>query len=316
MILAISHPADLHATEVMRHLVAAGADATLLDTGQIPVATQVAFEHAHTAAWRGSARIDGGEVDLKRVAAVWWRRPLPFALHPALRDDADRQFAYAETHAAMTGIWSCLDARWMNEPDRDDRASRKAWQLKLASRLGLRVPRTCITNDPARAREFIASEGTRPVIYKAFTGTERTWRETRVLRPGEQDLFDAVRFAPVIFQEHIPAIVDLRVTIVGTRIFAAAITSQSTSYPHDFRMAMQEATVSPHEIPDDTAQTLLDLMNELGLVYGALDLRLTPDGEYVFLEINPAGQWLFVEQHTQQPISESIAAQLMTWDQG
>jgi hypothetical protein len=72
MILAISHPADLHATDVMRHLLAAGAHATLLDTGQIPVATQVALEHTLDAAWRGSARIDGGEVDLKQVAAVWW----------------------------------------------------------------------------------------------------------------------------------------------------------------------------------------------------------------------------------------------------
>jgi glutathione synthase/RimK-type ligase-like ATP-grasp enzyme len=145
------------------------------------------------------------------------------------------------------------------------------------------------------------------VVYKAFSGTERTWRETRVLKLEEVALLDAVHYAPVIFQGYIPAVFDLRVTIVGGAVFAAEIHSQTTAYKHDFRMTMHEAEIRAHALPDLVAAKLLALMDALGLVYGALDLRLTPEGDYVFLEINPAGQWLFIEQRTGQPISDAIA---------
>jgi hypothetical protein len=79
-------------------------------------------------------------------------------------------------------MWSLLDATWMNPPDHDERAGRKAFQLKVAREAGLAIPRTCITTDPERARAFIAAEGGE-VIYKTFTATEATWRETRMLRP-------------------------------------------------------------------------------------------------------------------------------------
>jgi glutathione synthase/RimK-type ligase-like ATP-grasp enzyme len=105
--------------------------------------------------------------------------------------------------------------------------------------------------------------------------------------------------------------VDLRVTIVGEDVFAAEIHSQTTEYKHDFRMAMHDAAIRSHTLPDAVVAKLQALMAALGLVYGALDLRLTPEGDYVFLEINPAGQWLFIEHHTGQPISDAIADALV-----
>ncbi len=106
----------------------------------------------------------------------------------------------------------------------------------------------------------------------------------------------------------------MRVTIVGDRIFAAAIHSQETSYKVDFRMDMANATVEPVDLPTRVEKKLHALMRRLGLVYGAIDMRLTPSGEHVFLEINPAGQWLFVEQHTRQPIAAEMARLLVEHD--
>ena len=123
-----------------------------------------------------------------------------------------------------------------------------------------------------------------------------------------------MRYAPVIFQEHIPAVVDLRVTIVGDELFAAEIGSQKTAYPVDFRMDMDRAEVRAHKLPDEIERRLHALMDTAGIVYGAADLRLTPEGEYVFLEINPAGQWLFVERLTGQPITAALCAYLMAHD--
>jgi glutathione synthase/RimK-type ligase-like ATP-grasp enzyme len=77
------------------------------------------------------------------------------------------------------------------------------------------------------------------------------------------------------------------------------------------RMVVGEAQVQPTELPRALEGALLELMRRLGLVYGAIDLRRRADGEYLFFEVNPAGQWLFVEQRTGQPIADAVAAELM-----
>jgi hypothetical protein len=315
-ILVISHQDDAHAVEVLQRLRQRGAYAVLFDTGRIPRACALTIEHGLGESWSGSALVGGERVDFAAVRAAWWRRPQALELHPELRGAEDRGFAIGETHAAVTGLWSCLDASWINPPDRDEAAARKAWQLKLARALGLAIPRTCITSDPVRAREFVASEGSRGTIYKSFSATEKAWRETRLLKEDEAALLDAVRYAPVIFQEYIRAAVDLRITVVGRRVFAAEIHSQTTSYPVDFRMTMHESQIAPHELPVEVEGLLLEFMGLLGLVYGAIDMRLTPEGKYVFLEINPAGQWLFVEQRTGQGISDALAEELVARSKG
>jgi hypothetical protein len=67
-------------------------------------------------------------------------------------------------------------------------------------------------------------------------------------------------------------------------------------------------------MPAKTDQKIHLLMKRLGLLYGAVDLRLTPEGEYVFLEINPAGEWRFVEERTHQPITAAMATFLSDLD--
>src|SRR5260221_5932211 len=123
-------------------------------------------------------------------------------------------------------------------------------------------------------------------------------------------LLDNVKLAPVIFQKYIPADVDLRITMIGEQIFPAAIHSQETEYKVDFRMTMEKARFEAVELPPKVVRMLRDLMKRLGLVYGAIDMRRTPKSEYVFLEINPAGQWLFVAKRTWQTIGDTPACPL------
>lgn len=309
-ILLVSHRDDVHALEVLRCLERRGADALIFDTGRIPFETRLTIEHTADGGWSGAVLLDDRWIDLTHVRSVWWRRPQPFTLHPELGGVEDRSFALAETHAAVAGLWALLDACWINDPDRNDKAGRKPWQLDVAREAGLTIPRTCVTTDPERARAFVEGS-TGPVVYKAFSGTDRLWRETRVLRAEERRLLDGVKFAPVIFQEYVPARVDLRITIVGDRMFPAEIRSQSTQYVHDFRMDLERAEIRVHELPGEVCAGLLTMMKRLGLVYGAVDMRQTPAGDYVFFEVNPAGQWLFVEERTGQPISDALAEALL-----
>ena len=314
MILIVSHLADPHATTVLDHLACAGTEAVLFDTARFPREIRLDVTHATGQRSAATAVINGIRHDMSAVRAVWWRRPQPFGVPDDVVGSDDRGFAYGECHAAITGLWASLDTHWVNHPERDEVAARKAYQLKVAAGLGLRVPRTLITNDPISAAAFIDGEGAAGTIYKAFSATERAWRETRLLKPEERAQLDAVRFAPVIFQEHIRADIDLRITMIGDAIFAAAILSGETDYNVDFRMTMHAATIQAHDLPDEVVVKLRAFMGALGLVYGAIDMRLTPDGEYVFLEVNPAGQWLFIEERTGQPITAALAEHLLAAD--
>ena len=313
MILVVSSAADEHATAVMGYLMRAGANARLLDLSLFPVSMRLSMRYDAPGRHSFSLGLAGdAPLDLSDATAVWWRRPQQFVLDSAIKKASYRGFAYSESLEAFAGLWQGLEVFWVNHPTRDDVAARKAYQLRIAQSVGLEIPDTLISNDPDAVRDWVAAREPESVIYKSFSATAEEWRETRLLKPGERDLIDNVQFAPVIFQEYISAAVDLRVTVIDDQFFTAAVYSQETSYVVDFRMDMGAARVEPFELPDEVRVRLSEFMKRLGLVYGAIDMRLTPTGRYVFLEVNPAGQWLFIEQRTGQPITAAVAQALIS----
>jgi glutathione synthase/RimK-type ligase-like ATP-grasp enzyme len=199
-----------------------------------------------------------------------------------------------------------LPCAWVNPRAADDTAHHKPYQWAIAHDLGLSLPRTLVTNKPEEARKFIDKVGLGKTAFKAFLATQEAWRETRLVEASDLDELESVRFAPVIFQEYVNG-VDLRVTVVGHKIFAAEIDARKTRYPVDMRMVVGDASVRPIKLPSKIDKLIMKLQRRLGLYYGAIDIRRTPQGEYFFLEVNPAGQWLFVEQRTGLPISQAVA---------
>lgn len=313
MIVIVSSDSDEHARAVIDELHANSKDFFLLDMSTFPQEMILAFAYNGEG---GDFRLRRGdrEISLADCRAVWWRRPGYFVPDPAVRRQSHVDFIYGECSEAFAGLWQVMPASWMNHPQRDEVAARKVYQLKVAHEVGLKIPQTLVSNDVARAHAFIEKLGIGRVIYKAFSATQAEWRETRLLGERELELLDSVRYAPVIFQEYVEAEVDLRVTIVGEEIFAAAIHSQDSAYKFDFRMDMPSVKVEAVNLPEDIEGKLLDFMRRLGLIYGAIDMRRRLDGEYVFLEINPAGQWLFIEARTEQKITAAVAQKLIALD--
>lgn len=220
-----------------------------------------------------------------------------------------RSFALGEAETAVAGIWQTLNCLWVNHPAKDAAASHKSWQLAAARASGLTIPETLITNDPDEARSFCES---RPenIVYKPFHQDRSAWRETRALHPEEFSLIDAVRLTPVLFQELVEGVADLRVTVIGDELFAAAAALDDATYPVDIRFN-PGIGYKPHALPDDVVTSIRRLMNCLGLEYGAIDMRLTAEGRYVFFEVNPAGQFLYVERSSGQPITAALVAHLV-----
>jgi glutathione synthase/RimK-type ligase-like ATP-grasp enzyme len=306
VILVISHPGDPHATRVTDDLRAGGHEVLLLDLSSLPEKAALTIDYADPCRPALEYRpADGPPVDLGKVHAVWWRRPQVADLSGVTDFDA-RVFTANEWNEAINGLWLLLDVPWCNPPGLDEAAGRKAWQLRVAAEIGLATPRTLITSDPATARSFIESTGVGRTIFKTFSATHQVWRETRLVREAELEMLDSVRLAPVIFQEYVEAEADLRVTIVGDRLFAAAIDTRGTDYPVDFRMSLGQGTTTATDLPAKVESRLRALMTRLGLVYGAIDMRRTPAGEHVFLEVNTAGEFLFIEQRTGQPITRAM----------
>ncbi|WP_062357352.1 hypothetical protein [Herbidospora yilanensis] len=232
-----------------------------------------------------------------------------------LLDDAYAEFGLEETVSGFVGGLLTLPVRWMNHPLHGRNAEYKLPQLAMARALGLRVPRTCVSSDPDRLRDFWAENDGRVITknvssYSGWKISERIAAITRqVHRHDLEGLVLAPRI-PTLFQEMIPAAVDLRVTVVGEEVYAAAIHSQQGASTLDWRFDYT-VPMTKFTLDESVESALRSMMRDLGLTYGAADFRVTPEGEYVFLEINPAGIFEFVEELAGHPISSSIAGWLL-----
>lgn len=199
-------------------------------------------------------------------------------------------------------------------------AENKQLQLQVARSLGLDTPRTLISNNPEAVRKF-ARECESGMITKMLSsfaiyeeGKEKVVFTTPV-RPEDIENLDGLRFCPMTFQEKIPKALELRTTIVGKRVFTASIDSQSRDRARDDWRRQGIALINSWEcynLPQDVEAKLLQLMDRLGLTYGAIDFIVTPDGRHVFLEVNPVGEFFWLEKCPGLPISRAIADVLLS----
>jgi len=309
MVVLIAGGADEHALIVKRVLADRHAEeAFILDSSTFPVSTSIDGRFGASRPTFHLRNSHPSAIALEDARSFWWRRPQRMTIDPRITDANAHSFAYSECLSALHGMLACCDGLWVNDIHRDDAADYKPRQLKTATQLGFAVPDTLITNDPARVRAFWDQHGGR-VVYKPFNQRAIVWRPARLLRREDLVLLDNVRAAPVIFQAFVPGVRDLRVTIVGPDIFAAAFDAPIGDRV-DYRLDLASSACVPHELPADMLERLRSLMAALRLEYAAVDLRLTPAGQYVFFELNTGGEFLFVQQRTGQPIADAVAAHL------
>ena len=212
----------------------------------------------------------------------------------------------------------------VNPPPFHNAFEEKCAQLLLAAEVGLNIPPTLYTTRLPLAHEFYHTHGGE-IIYKTFkqfvrisyaTATEPS-KAARVLtnRVAESHLREPSSFIPTpgIFQPYIPKQLELRIVVIGRRLFTCAIHSQhSERSRNDWRRYDLDHTPhTPYDLPDELAQKILRLMERMNLVFGSIDMILTPDGEYIFLEVNPNGQFDWIQHLTGLPLYEHLAQMLI-----
>ncbi|MDB5680090.1 MAG: alpha-L-glutamate ligase [Sphingomonas bacterium] len=195
----------------------------------------------------------------------------------------------------------------VNRTGPNDLIHHKPYQLELARVCGLAIPETLVTSAPDKARAFVERMGT--CIIKSPGSWRYRLIETRPLSLASDFDFDLVRYCPVMLQSFVDGDREFRVTIIGNTVFAAAIDLSRSDFKTDSRLG-EGRSVTASELPDQTQRALLRFHAASGLEYGAYDLRCDRNGVPHFLEVNPDGQYLFIEIETGLPISHAVAARL------
>lgn len=306
-VLILSTIADVATDYVVQGLTRKGVPHLRVNTEELPFSRTLSFELGEGR--QPSLAFDG--LRQPNSSAIWYRR-VRSPVRPPEMQEGVYEFCLQENRAALIGSIAGLQARWMSHPADVWRAELKPNQLYLAQQLGLRVPKTLVTNDPDAIRNAFRTFG--PMIvkpsrsgYAVVDGQERSIYTSRLLAEHLEYVEEA-RLSPAIYQELIPKRYDVRATVVGTEIFAAAIHSQNDpAAVVDWRHTSDPNLLhSPIELPAKVREGLLAFMSKLGLSFGAIDLVETPDNEFVFLEVNPNGQWLWIDDQLQLGITNAI----------
>jgi MvdC family ATP-grasp ribosomal peptide maturase len=317
VVLLITHSGDFFTIDrVAEALSKRGAKSFRLDTDKFPLFVQLTARFDKTRIYH---RLEYGDrsISTEQVQAVWMRRiwePELSGVAPKFREACAR-----ESQATLDGFWDSLrEARWVDDLERINVAHNKPRQLRVASEVGFVTPRTLVTNKAEAAREFFQHVNGR-MVSKLLTALSRSMEPTSFFLytniVKEEDLHDAesLRYCPMVFQELIPKQLELRVVYVNGNIFVGAL--DASVYPAsqaDWRVpGVEIGSWQHHQLPDDVVCRLKTFIARFGLLFGAFDFILTPSGEYVFLEINPIGEWGMLERDLDLPISDAIADTLL-----
>lgn len=253
------------------------------------------------------------QFNTSEIGAVWNRK----VWTPIFKNTMNEQYLQAsirESVAVRTAFFQSLQhLPWLDHIPAVVEASDKYYQLRVAHSVGLKVPETLISNDEKAVRRFYKKLKT-PMICKLHTalsnsmkGSTFSFYTTLIEEENLEDL-DMLNVCPMIFQSFISKAYELRVAYVDGQCFAGKIQSGDVV---DWRKPGFHFSWEDYTIPLPLQKKLIALMQKLNLSFGAIDLIAQPNGEYVFLEVNPVGEWGMLERDLDLPISEAIAKVLL-----
>lgn len=311
MLLLVTNCRDITMDYVVAELRRRGQPFFRLNTEQLPQAlcSMAGFPRD---AW--SVSLDGVVVRGAAITGAYFRRPGAPVVPDKATDPGERAYIEAEWSSFLKSLYSRLEGRWLNSPTKIFMAEDKPMQLLLAQEIGFHVPQAFVTNDIlcARAISALGQAIGKPLRQAVLAGeTERVIFTSR-LAEIEDEQAEAIKLTPFIVQSEILKQYDVRVTVVGERVFATAIWSQDNEETiTDWRKGSRPDLRHEKIVLDRRVERqCVKLVQRLGLRYGAIDLVCDQSGKLWFLEINPNGQWAWIENLTGYAIAAAIVDEL------
>lgn len=246
-------------------------------------------------------------------SSVWFRR----TKLPELESQNLNQKIYLlnEYEALLKNLFCTIQANWISDPFSIYHAENKLYQLKIAKEIGFKIPNTLVTNSKDDLKAFYIKNAKNVIIKplsqsKINNNNETEFIFTNVLEEEHVQRMEEYDLTPCIFQEKIDKNIELRVTVVGEKVFSAGVDSQISEYTKiDWRK--EKLVFFKESIPEEVKEKCVLLVRKLNLKFGAIDLIKDNNGNYVFLEINPNGQWAWIENETGLEISDAIINELI-----
>lgn len=306
-----------HMIDAVDHaLRARGAELLRFDSDRFPM--ECGADFIQDGAFESIAFDDGKRrVVLGPDDALWYRRARYAAQLPMNMDAQLRRACLDESKTLLRGLMAAAPCFVFDGPDRVERNGHKPRQQQLARELGLATPRTLMTRDAAQAERFLRSceHGAIAKMLSGFAiySEDNTEQVVFTTALNEEHLrqLSGLRYCPMVFQERVEKKLELRITVIGSRMYAAAVDSQSMPGAEvDWRergLTLLRAW-SPYTLPADVESRLHAYMDRIGMQYSAIDMIVEPSGRHVFLEANPAGEFFWLEDNAPNlPLSAAIA---------
>lgn len=318
VILALTNSADgKHSEVVISKLIEKGEKVFRFDSDRFATGeTTITFSPS---AAPGKFLITSGKESLQscNIKSVWYRRPNHFNL--SIADPIQKDYAEREIRSFLENVWSGLESEkcisFLSQPSQIEKARKKLSQLTLALQYGMRIPKTIVTNNPKEALTFhkTCHDG---MIFKAVNNEFLNYGKksynipTTLINTKHLENINLIKKNPVIFQELIQKNHELRVTVVGKKIFPIKIDSQKNPLTVvDWRnpLCIDKLDHKVTTIDSKTEAFCFKMLRVLGLRFGAFDFIVDKTGKLYFLEVNPNGQWYWLEDMTGVLISDAIA---------
>jgi len=305
MILLCGIPSEPPLARVQRELVDMGVSHVLFNQRHA-ANSKLDFEVGRESV-TGTLTLEGADYELDSFTGAYTRL-MDVTRLPELADEPAASPRRAQTvlvHDELVRWLEVTPGRVVNRSRPMASNSSKPYQAQLIKSFGFATPETLITNDPEAVRVFRAEFGR--VVYKSISGVRSIVSE---LTDDDLSRLHTIRWCPVQFQQYVHGL-DIRVHVVGERVFATAIHSNGTDYRYVGNSAEGEIDLNPYHIDDTVAATCVALTNHLGLSFSGIDLRVSPDGKVYCFEVNPSPAFSFYESHTGQPIARAVASYLV-----
>lgn len=315
-ILIITHSKDNASIDMVSgFLRERGAEVIRFDVDRYPLQCCLSSRYEN-GKWQVFLDIEGQRTNIHDITAVWYRRShnLASGLDQVL-EGTYLSSAQKEIRRTLFSMLESMPCFQIDTFSKYRRLDSKEEQMKIASSLGLNVPDTCITNNPEEARDFVRTHpgGTIVKMQSSFA-IYRDGKEhvvfTNLVAEKDLEAVDALQYCPMQFQEKLEKSKELRITIVGNAVFTYAIDSQKLENAKvDWRREGNTLLDhwEPYELPRDIEEKLLQLMDVYQINYGAIDIIVTPEEKYYFLEVNAAGEYLWLDRLADGAISGQIA---------
>ena len=299
MILVCGGLADSVTELVCARLQHSGYPYRLLDLAHYPAGYRVAWRWTD-AGPVGTIAGPDWVLDLDEITGVYVRFLGPEGRLPPQGDPEDAAALQFEADAGLMALLDDLPCPVVNRIGGGMSNNSKPYQALLLRRAGLEVPATLVTSDPAAARAFQAEYG--DVIYKSASGIRSIVRR---LGPDQLARLAFLRDGPAQFQAFVPGR-NVRVHTVGDAVFATRIETEAVDYRYAHLDGLDVA-MTPVTLPAAVEDACLRAARDLDLLFAGIDLKETPDGEYVCFEVNPCPGFIYYERHTGQQISTALA---------